>query len=136
MLSRLNALFVNEQLKPFGLSTGQVACFAALLHSDVPLTQDEISTSLAIDPAATTRTVELLIKKGLAEKAVNPGNRRQKLVSATKAARDMENDFFEALKRVEKTYSEDLSEEEHRIAIGLMDRMIASAKRKKNDQNR
>ena len=63
MLSRLNALFVNEQLKPFGLSTGQVACFAALLHSDVPLTQDEISTSLAIDPAATARTVELLIKK-------------------------------------------------------------------------
>lgn len=134
MLSRLKIYFLNEQLKPLGLRAGQVACLAELLHSESPLTQEQISASLAIDPAATARTVDLLFKKGLAARTVNPDNRRQNLVSATPAARKMGKDFFQTLKRVEDNFTADLTEEEHQTLIDLMDRMILSAKKRKYGQ--
>ena len=52
MLARLNLFFLNEQLKSLGLSAGQVPYLAELLQNRAPLTQDEISLSLAVDPGS------------------------------------------------------------------------------------
>ncbi len=136
LLFRLNTHFLNHRLKSFGISAGQVSCLAELLHNKVPVTQEEISSTLAVDPAATARTVNLLIKKGLAARVVNPENRRQKLVSATLAARQMEKDFFYTLKDIEKNFNEDLTVQEHRILLDFMDRMISTAKRRKHESAR
>ncbi|WP_319523879.1 MarR family transcriptional regulator [uncultured Desulfosarcina sp.] len=136
MLSRLNTFFLNNQLKPLGLSAGQVSCLAEILHRDIPVTQDEISAAMAIDPAATARTVELLVKKGLAARVVNPENRRQNLVSATPAAKKIAGAFFDALKNAENNFDVDMTVEERRVLIELMDRMIASAKRRKHEQRK
>ena len=135
MLFRLNQHFLNEALKPIGLRAGQVACLAELLHSDGPRTQEDISTSLAIDPAATARTVDLLVRKGLAVRTVNPENRRQNLVSATPTARDAAKDFFETLKGAEDNFAGDLTDEERQTLIRLMDRMIYHAKKRKYAQH-
>lgn len=134
MLARLNLFFLNEQLKPLGLSAGQVACLAELLQNRAPLTQDEISLSLAVDPAATARTVDLLIKKGLAHRQVNPENRRQKLVSATPRAKEMEKEFFDILKDVEDNFKIGITDKEYQDALKIMDRMILSAGRKKHER--
>ncbi len=127
LLFRLDTYFVNQKLKPLDLTSGQVACLAELFHRAVPLTQDEISKDLIIDPAATARTVEVLIKKGLVERRENPHNRRQKLVSVTPEGNAIKHEFFFALKEVENLFEAVLSEEERLVVIKLMDRMISSA---------
>ena len=127
LMFRLDTYFVNQKLKPLDLSSGQVACLAELFHRAEPLTQDEISKDLAIDPAATARTVEILIKKGLVERRENPRNRRQKLVSVTPEGKAIKGEFFAALREVENIFQAELSEEERLVAIKLMDRMISSA---------
>ncbi len=134
MLARLNLFFLNEQLKPLGLSAGQVPCLAELLHSNAPMTQEEISSSLAVDPAATARTVDILIKKGLASRQINPENRRQKLVSATTKARELEKGFFDILRLVEDNFKTGITDQEHQDTLNIMDQMIASARRRKNER--
>ncbi len=136
LLFRLNTHFLNQRLKPFGISAGQVSCLAELLHNTAAVTQEEISTALAVDPAATARAVDLLIQKGLAARTVNPENRRQKLVSATRSARHLEKEFFYTLRDIEKNFNEALTREEHQILLDLMDRMIAVAKRRKHESAR
>lgn len=134
MLARFNLLFLNEHLKPLGLSAGQVSCLATLRHSNVPMTQDEILSSLAIDPATTARTVGLLVKKEHAGRTVNPENRRQKLVTATPKARNMEKTFFDILSTVENKFKTELTDEEQQNVLTLMDRMIDSARKGKHEQ--
>ncbi len=133
VLSRLNMSFLNNNLKKFGISAGQVSCLAELLNHSSPVSQNEISTALAIDQAATTRTLDILISKGFATRAINPENRRQNLVSATPAARKISTDYFNTLKDTDKIFSSGITREEHKLILKIMDQMIATAMKEKNE---
>ncbi len=133
ILSRLNMLFLNNHLKKFGISSGQVSCLAELLTNTSPVTQNAISAALAIDQAATTRTIDILIRKGFATRTVNPDNRRQNLVSATPAARRIAEEYFQVLRDNDAIFCSRLTAHEHKQLLKLMDRMIATAMKEKHE---
>lgn len=87
LLSKVqNALTVHfkKELKKEGLdiTTGQFAIMVAL-EQVRQTTMGDLSRLLDIDNSAITRLVDKLEKQGLAERRINPDDRRQMLVSVT-----------------------------------------------------
>ncbi|WP_236893013.1 MarR family winged helix-turn-helix transcriptional regulator [Desulfoluna limicola] len=131
MIQRLQAALSRDGLLALGVTTAQLPFLAELLHRQVPMTQDELSKALTIDPAATARTLEQLEKKGLVKRQVNPENRRQKLVTASPRALELEDEFFAILRKASDTLVEGLSDDEKETALTLLDRIMANGMKAK-----
>ena len=88
----------------FDLSfSGYVFLWILLKHKNI--SQDDLSKFAGISPAATSKRIDTLLKKGLIELSVNPDNRRQHIVRPTnkakvvvkKASTLLENDFSDVI---------------------------------------
>lgn len=80
---------LKKELKKMGLdiTTGQFAIMMAL-ELVGKTTMGELSRILTIDNSAITRLVDKLEKQSLAERTINPDDRRQMLVSITDEGRE------------------------------------------------
>ena len=128
ILHRLALALCKQEISHLGIQAGQIGFITELLRRDVPVTQDELSSLLVIDKAATARTLEQLERKGLVSRRINPNNRRQKLVVATERARRIEDEFFSILQDRDRKITQSLSEEELQCAVGIMEKMIHNGK--------
>lgn len=126
MLHRLNVSLAKEGLSKLDLTPAQVPFIATLLNSDVPMSQDELSTNLVIDKGATARTIDHLEKFGLVSREVNPDNRRQKLVSATSKCRKMYNELFEILDSASDVLLKGIPEDEKEKVVEILNKMISN----------
>lgn len=99
MVSRIQTSALKNRLTKFGITIGQLPFLSELLWLDTPITQDALSKTLFIDPAATARALEQLEAKGFVSRKVNPDNRRQKLVRATDKARWIKGELRAELRR-------------------------------------
>ena len=126
MIQRLHATLSREGILALGITTAQLPFVAELLHRQEPITQDELSKAISIDPAATARSLEQLEKKGMVTREVNPENRRQKLVTASSKAREQGDAFFAILRKASDTLVEGLTDDEKESALTLLDRIMAN----------
>ncbi|MCG8565688.1 MAG: MarR family transcriptional regulator [Desulfobacterales bacterium] len=126
MIHRIDRALAHEGLKTFGLTQAQIPFLMELLHQDTPMTQQELSQTLVIDPAATARTLEQLEKNGWIHRKVNPKNRRQKLVFPSQKAREHEDKLIFVLKEASQSLVSDFSEKEKRTVLTFLDRIMAN----------
>lgn len=129
MIHRLHAALSKDAMGALGITSAQFPFLAELFHRRGPTTQDQLSRALCIDPAATARALDQLQKKGLVSREVNPENRRQKLVSVTPQARDLEEKFCTVLSTASDILVEGLSAVEKEAALTLLDRIMENAMR-------
>ncbi len=128
LLHRLNCSLNSEKMEKLGISASQIPFLAELFLADGPLTQDQLSKRVVIDKAATARGLMHLEDQGLVARKVNPANRRQKLVSPTPKARELEADFYKALRSTSEIFVQGFSKEEKEQALSLLDRMMENGK--------
>jgi DNA-binding MarR family transcriptional regulator len=111
LVYRANALLkgrLQAALREFDITTEQWLMLAKL-DEDEALNQRELATEVTKDQASITRIVDILERKGLAERYPSPVDRRASLVRITRAGRAL-------LKRADPTiaaYHEDLA---HRLS--------------------
>jgi DNA-binding MarR family transcriptional regulator len=128
LLYRLMCTLNSERMERIGISASQIPFLSELFLADGPLTQDELSKRVVIDKAATARGLMNLEDQGLVVRKVNPKNRRQKLVSPTPKARELETDFYKALRNSSEVFVQGFSREEKEQALSLLDRMMENGK--------
>lgn len=128
LLYRLMCSLNNEKMTKLGITACQIPFLSELFLADGPLTQDQLSKRVVIDKAATARGLMHLEDQGLVVRKVNPGNRRQKLVSPTPKARELEADFYRALRSSSDVFVQGLSGEEKKQALSLLNRMMENGK--------
>ena len=138
MIHRIDAALVREPLSQIGITIAQIPFLMELLYRAEPLTQSDLSNALAIDPAATARTLDQLEKRGYIAREVNPENRRQKLVTATANAEEMHDDLKRILLGASNALVEEFTEEEKALLLKLLDRIIAKGRtmKKAMEENR
>jgi DNA-binding MarR family transcriptional regulator len=124
-LARLLALQVERTAAPLGIGHGQVPYMCELLYHG-RLTQDELGALVGVNRSATARAVALLERKGLVSRCENPQNRRQKFVSPTARARELETAFFSALDTNNEVMFRGLSTQERRMALELLEKMAVN----------
>ena len=127
ILHRLIIALCKRQIMDLGIQASHIPFIASLLNLTEPVTQDELSTALVIDKAATARALDQLERSGFVHRKVNPDNRRQKLVTATPKARDIEETFLSILERSSQEMTKDFSQEELDRLLDLLNRMITNA---------
>lgn len=120
---RLHKAILSEKLDKLGLSYGQVGFIMQSLRNP-GRTQDELSTVLSVDKGATARTIAKLEKEGFLYRKENPDNRRQKLVYPTEKAIGIREDLHTELKSSNETMLADLDEDERKLMIKFMTRVI------------
>lgn len=133
-LHRLMISLCKEDIVSLGVQPSQMPFLATLLRLEDPATQDELSTALSIDKAATARALDQLEKQGLIIRKINPRNRRQKLVSASSGARLIADRLFEILKKTGDVLIKDFSKKEISTMLALLNRMISNAMEEKNER--
>ena len=127
MIHRMNAALCKHEITKLGIQVSHIPFLAKLLCQDHPLTQDELSALVCIDKGATARAITQLEHDGLVSRIVNPENRRQKLVSPTEKARNMEKSFFACLHNASDKITRDFSDEELQQAHTFLKRMLENA---------
>ena len=127
MIQRIELTLVRDGLARVGVTKAQLPFLMELFHEGRPMTQQELSQRLIIDPGATARNLDHLEKNGWIHREVNPENRRQKLVSPTTKALDHEARLVDILTRASEALAADLSESEKSEALAILDRIIETA---------
>lgn len=129
MLHRLQMSMCKRDILQAGIQPSQFPFLMNLVQEESPVTQDYLSSCLAIDKGTTARAISQLKKAGYVTRETNPYNRRQKLVLATEKAHDVANALFTTLDNATKIFVQGFTEDERNTILKLMDRMISNARR-------
>lgn len=136
ILYRLLSYFTTKRITPLGLSRGHIAFLVELFHSEEPyLSQEELSTKLEIDKAATARHIKKLIELKWVTQSPDPQNRRKNRIQLTQKALDSRAQFFSILNESNHSLTANLTLSEQQELNRLMDKMIATARTKKYENN-
>ena len=128
----INALSLNIKhqmdirLKPYDLTVHQ---FGILLniYKKGPLTQKEIAQQTSGDEPTTTRLMKRLEIKGYIKRLTDQGDKRKKLVSLSQAGIALLQKILPNAQAVNQQITNDLSEDEKRILLTLLNRVLKSA---------
>ena len=74
-------------LQEAGISFTQLKCLGRLSEADEPLSLGGLSEQLGLSPAATSRAVDGLVRRGEIKREEDPGDRRSKLVTVSARGR-------------------------------------------------
>ncbi|SCE78091.1 DNA-binding transcriptional regulator, MarR family [Micromonospora coriariae] len=77
-----------------GLNRTDLRALDLLLANGGPMSAGELTSALKLSPAATTTVIDRLERAGLVSRIRDSENRRRVLVSATDAARTIEQDIY------------------------------------------
>ncbi|WP_026405629.1 MarR family winged helix-turn-helix transcriptional regulator [Actinomadura rifamycini] len=77
----------REATAALGMSFFRVKALCRIAAAPAPMTLRDLAHELVTDRPYATLVVDDLVGRGLAERTVNPGDRRSKLVTATAAGR-------------------------------------------------
>ncbi len=126
-MGRLHKAILAEKLKSIGITYGQVG-FIMQATRFPGRSQDELSTVLSVDKAATARAVAKLVKQGLLYREENPVNKRQKLVYPTEKAMALRENLHRELIESNKIMMSGLTKEESEMLIKLMVKVIDTSR--------
>ncbi|MVA98482.1 MarR family transcriptional regulator [Nitratireductor sp. CAU 1489] len=84
--ARALARHFDEVLRPYGLSNGQFSLLMALNRPEPPRIKD-VAATLAMDRTTLTAALKPLERRGLASSAVDPADRRNRVLRLTESGR-------------------------------------------------
>lgn len=98
ILYRKNQVYLNGVLKPLNITAAEVPVLIHLFGRD-GISQEELSSFLVIDKAATARVVQSLLDKGFLRKEKDPNDRRSNQVFLTEQAIEQRATIFAHLRQ-------------------------------------
>lgn len=127
VLSRQLNLYLRHELEESGLTAPELPYLAQLYVRD-GLTQEELSQTLSIDRAATTRTMQSLERKGLVRRKADREDKRIKRVFLTPRALAYEDRLRALQERWTACITQDMTEEQSSLFARQLARMADRAR--------
>ncbi|BCJ26134.1 MarR family winged helix-turn-helix transcriptional regulator [Actinocatenispora sera] len=124
-LARAHWLVAGELLQRVGLYPGQELLLMQLWEHD-HRSQSELARALGLDPSTVARTVRSLEQQGLLTRAGSPSDRRARVVSLTRAGRDLRPAVEQVWADLETITTRDMTPRQRADAVRLMRRMEAT----------
>lgn len=106
VLHRQFQVYLNKQLKPYGMNSSEFIYILTLFSKEEGMSQDELAQALFIDKAAVARSVKSLEQKGFISRRQDSQNHRIKRVFLTQKAID----FAETLRKILDNWDNRLKE--------------------------
>ncbi|NLK05432.1 MAG: MarR family transcriptional regulator [Spirochaetales bacterium] len=110
ILHRHNQRYLNQVLKPYSLTSGEVGFLMSLYQAEGQ-TQEELSTALVIDKAATARALKVLIDKGFVTRTQDERDKRCNRIHLTEHAKALEAELTNRVRRWNQNLTERLGKE-------------------------
>ncbi|MAZ16892.1 MAG: MarR family transcriptional regulator [Ahrensia sp.] len=124
-MARLFANALHERIRPLGLAPAQFMTLLELWEED-GRTQKDLVRRLDIEQATMANTLKRMERDGLIIRQENPKDRRAQLIRLTEKARALQDDATAAANAVNAIALGGLSEDERRVFIRMMTRVIGA----------
>ncbi|MGI6226128.1 MAG: MarR family winged helix-turn-helix transcriptional regulator [Peptococcales bacterium] len=128
---RIGQTYLDKNLKPYNLGSGQGMFLATLLCQD-GISQKHLATALHIDKGTTARAIKKLEIEGYIVKKIDPHDKRVNLIKVTEKAKVIQP----VLKKVWEDWinilTSGFSQEERKKAADLLQKMAQNAARHGN----
>lgn len=115
-IHRFHSIYINKELKEYGLTIGQFPFLMHLYHSSMinqaKQTQNELAETFQMTEGTVARALQKLEEKGLIEREIDSENRRRNLISITAKGKTIANKFKDLDNNWEKEIYKNLTEEE------------------------
>ena len=128
VLSRQFYLFVSHELSETELTAPEMF-YLVQLYIRGGLTQEEMSSELCVDKAATTRTIQAMEKKGLVRRECDMTDKRAKKVYLTEKAYAYQDRIRLILQKWEDCITQDMTEQEAVIFTRQLQQMASRARK-------
>ncbi|MGI6433027.1 MAG: MarR family winged helix-turn-helix transcriptional regulator [Sphaerochaetaceae bacterium] len=132
ILYRKASAFFNAALKPLGLSAAELPFLMTLLRKD-GMSQEQLSTLLDIDKAATARVVRSLERKSLVIRVKKTGDRRYNYVYLSELGRLKVASFLPMVEEWNALLVQGFAEEEKKQLLEHLQKMAANVGQKNED---
>ena len=110
---------MSQKVKQFNLTVEQRTILLLLFEND-PMTQSEICKETSSEASNITMTLKRMKENGYIEKSKHPTDKRTTLISPTKKAYEIEDELTQIGEDGLNYLLNDISEEEHEIALKVM----------------
>lgn len=111
-----------KAMKPFGISVSEMPFFLTLTQKS-EVTQDELSTWVAVDKALTTRAVRSLEEKGLVERKRDQDDARKMRVALSPAGQAIADNVLMASVSFRNEYTQGIDPEDLKVAHEVLLKM-------------
>ncbi len=129
LLSRNLQQELKEVVEPFGITVGEEAYYMELVAED-GITQEALTARVNVNKAATARAVSSLEAKGILIRKADEDDKRIKLLYLTEKGRAMYEPLAGELRKFNKRFTENLSEEEYDIILQGLNRLYEESNKR------
>jgi len=126
-LYKIEKTYFDEEFEKIDITYSQFKVLNWLWrHSE--LTQKEIHNFVNIKPSSLTKMLDILIKKGLIERRIDPDDARIKKVSITKKAGALEHQAWQIVENFDSKIRAILTTEEYEVTINSLRKLTEGLK--------
>lgn len=126
ILYRKGLNYTVKQFEPHRIGSGQFMFLAELFVQD-GISQEELASLILCDKATVTRAMQQLEKHGYVERKRSTDDGRVNLVYLTDKAHNFKPTLFSILSNWTDTLAQGLSNEERKLIINLLSRLVENA---------
>jgi DNA-binding MarR family transcriptional regulator len=119
VIHRTHHIFIDEQMKRFGLSSGQLFTLIHLAHEQ-GITQDTLVRRFRVDKGTVARAVRRLEDAGYISRTVDHENRRAVRIFLTEKGEDIVPEIIRIDREWEEAVFAGLADEERRQAEAIL----------------
>lgn len=130
-LYRRKQIFLGSALKPLGISASEYPILL-VLYSEDALTQESLTSRLAMDKSAIARAIHSLEAKGLVLKEKDEADQRCNRITPTEKSLAARPHIINALDQWNAILMRDMCEQERDSACQLLIRMAENIKKEMN----
>ena len=123
-IARCAAQFRAEELAPLGLKACHASYLVAVCQNP-GITQDQLARTIFINKSNIARQLVILEEDGFVERRPCPEDKRATQVYPTEKARECLPQLVEIFRRWENFVAQDLTEDERRLLITMLNKMKA-----------
>lgn len=123
ILHRQSQIFTNKALKEFSLTSAEYPFLFALYQREGQ-TQEELSSYLSIDKAATARVIKSLIAKGFVTKEQDAQDKRCNRIFLTEKANQKKEDIHQCVMQWNSYITEGLDETTYQNTFAALQMMV------------
>ncbi|MFZ5944492.1 MAG: MarR family winged helix-turn-helix transcriptional regulator [Bacillota bacterium] len=126
VLHRLGQIYLDRELQPFNLSSGQIIFLLALFKED-GVSQEKLATFLCIDKGTTARAIAKLEEAGFVNRQNCPLDKRINKIFLTEKSLEIKPKLLKIINIWTTQLTKDFSEEEKGLILSLLNKMAYNA---------
>lgn len=128
ILHRQSQVYINYSLREFDITSAEYS-FLLYLYKKDRATQDELSSYLYINKAATARAIKSLEQKGYVVKEKDNNDKRFNRICLTDRAKKHEDEIINRIRRWSDFLTEDIDRETIDIILTVLEKMVDKVER-------